>query len=212
MAIDKKNSPVWYKVVVWIILIGFVLGFVVIGATQIFGNLSNPDDTQTTTASDSAQTIDKTYQAAVAPYLTTLKSSPDDFDANNNAGQIYLAWAQELDKAGKNGAQQYKEALPYLKKAYGLKPDDQNAGGNYASALYLTGDTAQAVTVGQAVVGKNPDSAQDWYNLGLYLAASNEAGARQEAITAFRTAIEKDTSGTLKTTAQQQIDTLNKAQ
>ena len=36
MAIDKKKSPVWYKVVVWIILICFVFGVVFAGVLWLF--------------------------------------------------------------------------------------------------------------------------------------------------------------------------------
>jgi len=220
MAIDKKNSPTWYKVVVWVVLIGLVLGMVAVGLTQIFnGGLSNATNStssnQTTSTQDTVTVIDGRYQPVVDAQLEMLKAKPDDFDANNNTGQAYLAWAQELMQSSSAQAltdalNRYKQGLPYLKKAYDLKSSDRNVGGNYAAALYASGNVAQAVTVAQAVVKASPDFADGWYNLGIYLSNSSEANAKQDAVTAFRTAIEKDTSGTLKASAQQEIDTLNK--
>jgi len=227
MAIDKKNSPGWYKVVVWIVLIAFVLGMVVVGVAWIFNgggsNLQDPNATSssssqnTSATASSEKTINDRYQPQVTAALDALKSKPDDFTANNNVGLAYSLWAQDLMNSSDTQSEAdattiYGKAVPYLKKAYELKPTDASVANSYVLALAYSGDQAQALTVAREVTTKNPNDAEAWYAMGLLLANSSEKNAKQDAIAALRTAIEKDTSGTLKASAQQEIDTLNKAQ
>jgi len=229
MAIDKKNSPVWYRVVVWIVLIAFVVGMVVVGVVSIFnGGLQNPTNSsstnassQETTATAAAQkaeaTINGRHQPQVTAALAALKSKPDDFTTNSNVGTAYSLWGQDLMNAGDNQSSidamaRYKDAAPYLAKAYNLKPTDTAIANSYILALAYSGDQAQATSVARDVTKKNPNDAQSWSNLGFLLSTSSDKNAKTEAIAALQTAIKKDTSGTLKAAAQQEIDTLNKAQ
>ncbi|MCL2881798.1 MAG: tetratricopeptide repeat protein [Coriobacteriia bacterium] len=221
MAIDKKNSPGWYKVVVWIVLIVFVVGMAAGGLWQVFtGGLSGQD---TSTSSSNTQStsnqaaIDKTHQAQVTAALAALKAQPNDFTANKNVAQAYALWAQTLMDQNDSQSQaaapaRFKDAVPYLRKAYSLKPTDTSVANSYVLALAYSGDPTQALAVAREVTTKNPNDAEAWLNLGVLLANSDTQNAKADAIAALRTAIQKDTSGTLKATAQQEIDTLNKTQ
>jgi len=220
MAIDKKNSPGWYKVVVWIILICFVAGFVVSGAMWIFNpdsrnagmgtTANNNNSSQETTTQALIAVINAQYQPQVETKQTALKAAPESFDANKDLGVTYFQWGQDLMSMGDAQAwAHFQAAVPYLKKAYGLKPADADVANNYVRALAYSGDQAVALSTAREVTQKIPASADAWFNLGLLLAQSNEANAKKDAIAAFRTAIEKDTSGTVKASAQQQIDTLD---
>lgn len=227
MAIDKENSPGWYKVVVWIVLIAFVLGMVAVGLTWIFNgigsNLEDPNAATTTTSVDTSSnasaetTINGRYQPQVTAALDALKAKPDDFNANNNVGIAYSLWAQDLMNSGDEQSQaaatsRYRDAVPYLKKASELQPTNSSVANSYILALALSGDKTQALSVARNITKTDPGNAEGWYYLGLLLADSGETNATKDAIAALRTAIEKDTSGTLKASAQQEIDTLNKTQ
>ncbi|MCL2654196.1 MAG: hypothetical protein FWD65_00615 [Coriobacteriia bacterium] len=228
MAIDKKNSPLWYRVVVWIVLIGVLVGMAAAGLFQVFsgglntGN-SSPNSNSVSTQDASDQTtvnaINAQYQPLVTTQLTTLKSKPDDFDANKNVAQTYFLWAQDLMnstsvQAKADATARYQEAVPYLKKANSLKPTDASVANFYVQALAYSSDQAQALVVAREVTKKIPANAEAWANLGylLTMTTSSDKNAKTEAIAAFRTAIEKGASGTLKTQIQQEIDKLNTAQ
>jgi len=223
LAVDKKNSPTWYKVVVWIVLVAFVLGFVVVGALEAFKMFTNKDTSAPITTSSQEKTaaaqiaaINTQFQAQVATKKAAQKAKPNDFTANSELGLAYSLWAQTLQATGDTQAlgeatARFTDAVPFLKIAYGIKPTDADTANGYVLALAYSGNVTQALTVAREVTTKIPADANAWFNLGSLLAGSNEANAKKDAIAAFRTAKELDSSGTLKAQAQQQIDTLSSA-
>ncbi|MCL2332043.1 MAG: hypothetical protein FWC54_00955 [Actinomycetia bacterium] len=227
MPVNKRKNPGWYRVVVWIILICFVVGFVGAGAVWIFNPAARNQGlgadsagipgSQETTSQAALTAINSQYQAQVDAKRAALTASPNDFNANSNLGMAYVSWAQALRNSGDaqaaaDATARFRDAVPYLKKAYGLKSTDTEVANIYVLALAFSGDQAGATAQAREVTQKNPDNAEAWLALGSLLANSNEANAKADAIAALRTAIEKDTSGALKASAQQQIDTLNSAQ
>jgi tetratricopeptide (TPR) repeat protein len=92
-------------------------------------------------------------------------------------------------------ARKPQEALPLLKRAYEIRPNDMDAALNLGSAYIMLGRHKLAVPVLEAAVGQHPDNPRLWINLGAaYLGnpvlASSDAQLR--AITAFQRALQID--------------------
>lgn len=92
-------------------------------------------------------------------------------------------------------ARKPQEALPLLKRAYEIRPNDMDAALNLSSAYIMLGRHKLAVPVLETAVGQHPDNPRLWINLGAaYLGnpilASSDAQLR--AITAFQRALQID--------------------
>ena len=92
-------------------------------------------------------------------------------------------------------ARKPQEALPLLKRAYEIRPNDMDAALNLSSAYIMLGRHKLAVPVLEEAVGQHPDNPRLWINLGAaYLGnpvlASSDAQLR--AIMAFQRALQID--------------------
>lgn len=90
---------------------------------------------------------------------------------------------------------QPNDALPFLQRAYKLKPNNPDAALNLGGAYILAGKHRQAVPILEKAVELAPDNAQLWINLGAaYLGnpitATDERQRR--ALAAFNRALEID--------------------
>ena len=88
-----------------------------------------------------------------------------------------------------------KEALPLLKRAYEINPNDMDAALNLSSAYIMLGRHKLAVPVLEGAVEQHPDNPRLWINLGAaylgnpVLASSDE---QLRAIMAFQHALQVD--------------------
>ena len=88
-----------------------------------------------------------------------------------------------------------KEALPLLKRAHEIRPDDVDAALNLGSAYIMLGIHRQAVPVLEGAVKRDPDNPRLWINLGAaYLGNPVLADDEQQlkAIAAFQRALQID--------------------
>jgi tetratricopeptide (TPR) repeat protein len=88
-----------------------------------------------------------------------------------------------------------KEALPLLKRAHEIRPDEVNAALNLASAYILLGRYKLAVPVLEEALKYEPANAQLWINLGAaYLGNPVLASDEQQlkAMASFRRALQVD--------------------
>jgi len=108
------------------------------------------------------------YPNAIKQLMEVLKTNPDDFYVNYSVGHSYLMIGERLDKKARNledeamasknkkkpdtvridslrqaASEQFKAAIPYLKKAVELKPDEANAWQNLGVGYMRTGKTAE---------------------------------------------------------------------
>lgn len=90
-------------------------------------------------------------------------------------------------------------ALPYLKEAHTLNPDNFDAALNLSGAFILEGKFSKAVPILERLSEQEPDNAQVWTNLGAaYLGNPVLAVSRhqQKAIRAFKRALDIDPQAT----------------
>lgn len=91
------------------------------------------------------------------------------------------------------------DALPYLKEAHELAPDNFDAAFNLSGAFILAGKFSKAVPILEGLSEREPDNAMIWTNLGAaYLGNPVLAVSRhqQKAIDAFKRALEIDPKAT----------------
>ena len=84
------------------------------------------------------------------------------------------------------GAVQVQEALPLLRRAIALQPDNPEAHNNLGLALMQVGQTKSAVTSMQRAVQLRSDYAEGHYNLAHALSA---VGDQIAAVAQFREAL-----------------------
>ena len=91
------------------------------------------------------------------------------------------------------------DALPYLKEAHTLEPENFDASLNLSGALILEGKFSKAVPILEWLSEERPDNPMVWTNLGAaYLGNPVLAVDRhqQKAINAFKRALEIDPEAT----------------
>lgn len=92
-------------------------------------------------------------------------------------------------------SQRPAEALPPLRRAHALAPNDPDVAINLGGALIMTTQWRQAVRVLEAAVAQHPDNPRLWLNLAAaYLGRLETASlaAQDKAITAYQRALALD--------------------
>ncbi|MBK5210880.1 MAG: hypothetical protein JJE36_00915 [Coriobacteriia bacterium] len=221
MKIDKSNSPTWVRVTVWVTTITFIFGFAGLGLAEFFTN-SNSSSSATSSSSDATSTatagtttlatINAQYQTQAVSTEALVKKDPKNAQTQVELGSLYSQWAQALststDKAAQSAApEKFKSSATAWAAAYELDKNNKEIGGDYATSLYYTGDTAGAVKIAKEVLAKNPKYATVWFNLGIYLSNTDKT----QAVTALENAVKYDTDATTKKQAQTALDSLKKA-
>ena len=115
-------------------------------------------------------------EAAIGAYERLLKALPDDQTAHYNLGNLH--WQREA----------YDEAIIAYEEALALDPSDDDALHNLVLSYIVKEDTAKALPLLRQLVGRMPDNAILWRELGRIhllrgeLVESERAFAREEAL------------------------------
>ncbi len=147
-------------------------------------------------------------EAAIGEYRTALKIDPEDFQARNNLGALFVALgrypasireyeeairlqpgkAEILSNLGIAWAQLGKtdKAMELFEQALARDPECVQAYNNRAGVLLRLGRPEEAIADYRRVVAIKPDDDEAHYNLGLALGGK---GAYEEAITQYRETI-----------------------
>jgi tetratricopeptide (TPR) repeat protein len=198
VAINKSQSPTWVKVVLIILIIAFVSMFVATGS-GLFGGGSQQAQNQTPV--DNVQQVNAQYQPQVDSLAAVVASQPESFTALVNLGNTYLDWGGAILQASQNTsspAMQFLGARNAYEQAIKVKKDDPAVFGDYAVALYYTGDTTAAIAAAERSVKMKPDFAVVWFNLGnFYLAQakSGVVGTKAKAIAAYNQYLKIEPNG-----------------
>jgi len=221
MKINKNQSPLWVRIMVWVLVIGLVAGIGILGALQIGQVWNNPAYKPQQSAADMTPeeiqqqiaTIDEQYQARIDELTKVVEEKPDDKTALVDLAAAYTNWGSALAQLQDGNAYlaaitHIADAREFWQRAYELDKTDVDVGGEYASSLYYSGETTEAITVAREVLEVKPDFGLMWYNLGQFLSSQDP----QAAIEALESAIKYDADGTYAEQAQQIIDSLKGAE
>ncbi len=145
-----------------------------------------------------------------------------------NLGNLYLDYASQLSQVAgsqpttsvlQQQADLYTSAKDVYAKALVIKSDDPGVRGDYAIALFNTGETAKALEDSGQTVAKFPDAALVWLKLGdfnliLYQQNPSAPGAAQyqkDGVAAYKQYLKLDPKGQYVKQAQDSIGQLQGA-
>jgi lipoprotein NlpI len=168
MHVNKKQTPMWMRVVIILVAISFVVMLVPV----VFAGFGGGSKT----GSDSADPLfTSQYEPQVNAAVAAAKTDPTNPDIISMAGHRYYEWAVAVYESGQAQASGplWLSAVSYYDQALALRPDDDIVLGNKAFALYYAA-SADAGTALQAFI----DGASD--NAGLAAQVDNARGLLAE--------------------------------
>ena len=92
---------------------------------------------------------------AVAPLLTALKASPDDFGTIVNVADLYY------------DGRQFSEAIQYYRRAAKIQPRNSDVLTDLGTSLWYSGDADQAIANFKRALKYRPGSPEALFNLGV---------------------------------------------
>lgn len=194
MAINKAQTSLGTKIVLIIVIVAFVGAFIPL-IPSFFSQQQSLNQQQGTTQG-SADAINQQYGPAADALQAAVASDPTSYTALVNLGNTYVDWAGSLQQASQNTTSTARADGPVwisakvtFEKALKLKKGDPEVEGNYAVALFNTGDPTGAIKAMNGVVKANPKFAPGWFNLGIFYRAT---GDNANAIKAYETYLKVD--------------------
>jgi len=92
---------------------------------------------------------------AVAPFLATLKTNPDDFDTIVKVANLYY------------DGRQFPEAIKYYQQAVKIQPKNPDLLTDFGTSLWYTGDADGAIAEFEKSLKYKPDHPGTLFNLGV---------------------------------------------
>lgn len=220
MSFDKSRTSPLMKILIVALAGTFVVGIGFAGLSGLNsctngpllpgGTTGTPASTDTTAV---LQAIDLKWAPQIQAREASITADPKNYDLLIAQGQSYFEWALAVAQAteGKTGAEQplWTSAATYYKRALTVKAGDPNATTDFAITLLYSGETTQAITVGERVRAANPTFSPVLYNLGIFYRTAGDAAKAKEAFEAY---LKLDPNGSSAAASQQQLTELGSAQ
>ncbi len=92
---------------------------------------------------------------AAEPYLTQLKSNPQDFDVLAKLGNLYY------------DSQAYPQAIDYYEKALVVQPNNADVRTDLGTSYWYTGDADKAIASFEKALAVRPNHPGTLFNLGI---------------------------------------------
>ena len=227
MAIDKRHTSPGVKILIWILIVAFVFSGIGLGATSLV-SLFQDSGTAGTATGDPVSQVKQSYEPGITALKAVVASNPESYTPLVNLGNLYLDYASQLSQAA--GSQPttsvlqqqtdlYTSAKDVYAKALVIRSDDPSVRGDYAIALFNTGETAKALEVAGQTVVKYPDAALVWLKLGdfnLILHQQNPSAPaaaqyRKDGIAAYQRYLKLEPKGQYVKQARDSISQLQGA-
>lgn len=164
-ATDRENwtGKQAYILAVFCLVLGVALGYLFRGSASPVANTaeaSAPADGSSPHGQPAQPQLTPEQQKAMldqalAPLLTTLKTSPNDFDTIMNVANLYY------------DGRQYPEAVKYYQLAAKSQPKNADLLTDLGTALWYTGDADGAIAEFQTALKYQPDHPGTLFNLGV---------------------------------------------
>lgn len=221
MAINKSHTSPLMKTLIIILAASFVLSIGFAGIGSIPGCSAGPllpqpgADIGTGAAStDTTTSLAAQYTQQIDSLEASLTVSPKDYNLLVAQGENYLEWALKYAAVTKalpdTSSTVWASAKSYFERAIKVKATDGSVIGDYAMALFYSGETTAAIAAGEKSRVLDPKGAQNLYNLGNYYSAAGDTAKALEAYQACLAAnsTAASPSADLAQAAQTQITSL----
>jgi len=195
MAIDKSRTSPLMKALIIFIAATFVLG---IGFSSFVGSCSSATPTGTTpntpgATASTTQTVDAInlqYSPIIQAVEASITVEPKNYDLLVGQAQNYYQWGAKVREAVQTaGTQQdvpiWKAAATYYKRALDVNSDSVEVMGDYAVALFYSGETTAAIEAGEKVRTKDAKFAPNLFNLGIFYQTSGDTAKAKAAYEAY---------------------------
>jgi tetratricopeptide (TPR) repeat protein len=134
MAIDKSKSPLWVRIVVWVLVLGLVagIGILTVGSViQTWSAGSRGAEVPEEEAQAIRTEIDNLYQPQVDALQADFDANPEDASKAADLAQMYINWANELAAVNDLTTQfmaqiSLSKALEFYEKALELDPGNSD--------------------------------------------------------------------------------------
>ncbi len=214
MAINKARTSPLMKTMIVALAGTFVLSIGFAGLSTIPGCSAGPLLPQPNAGVDNTASTDTTaalaarYGQQIASIEATLQANPKNYDLLVAQGDAYLSWAIDyvaLTKTLPDTTTTVSSAVSLFKRALAIKATDGPVIGNYALALYYSGDTTAAIAAAVQARTVDPAGIQNIFNLGNYYA---QAGDTVKALEAYKAVLAANPTAEQAAAAQQAISQL----
>lgn len=199
MAISKKQSSVWVKVVLVVVIVAFV-GTLVPAA--FLGGQGDTGGGATSTGA-TLERIAQTHLPTVRSNTAVLASDPTSYTALVNLGNAYYDWGlqlqQEFGAVSGHDLPMWISAANAYEQAIAVRPGDPSVATDMAVALFYAGQTARSVEVIEQVIAESPEFAPVFFNGGFIY---RSVGETAKAVTALERYLELEPEGDFVSAAQ----------
>jgi len=195
MAINKARTSPLMKTLIIILAASFVLSIGFAGIGSIPGCSAGPllPQPNATTGADSTASTETTaalaarYTKQIGSLEASLTADPKNYELLVAQGESYLQWALEFatltSTLPDTSSTVWASAITYFDRALKVKATDGSVVGDYAMALFYSGETTAAIAAGEQSRKLDPTGAQNLYNLGNYY---SKAGNTSKALEAYK--------------------------
>ena len=120
----------------------------------------------------SSEQVDALYAEAASSYEATLESQPDDTEALQQLGNLYLTWGSAVnyyatdEGASDHAAELYAKAQGVYDRYLAIE-DSSDVRVNRALCSLYSGQISDAQTQLEAIVADDPECSSAWANLGM---------------------------------------------
>jgi tetratricopeptide (TPR) repeat protein len=195
VAINKKQSSLWVKIVLVFVAVAFVVSLI----PALF--LGNTGGTQNASgASETAATLEQIandHLPAVNSYTAVLASEPTSYTALVGLGNTYFDWGFQIQQAigasTGNDLPMWLSAATLYSQALTVQPGDPNVATDFAISLFYSGQTDRAIEVIEQVKVESPEFGPAYFNAGIFY---RFAGDTAQAIANLERYLELEPQGT----------------
>lgn len=196
MAIDKSRTAPIVKVGIGVLAVFLIIGVsssIIPGLAAFFG--TSQSDTGAQTKAGVLEDAAQRFAGQVAYGEQALASDPASLTVLVALANTYGDWASAIETFTSDPVTpgMYREkAVTYYRKALEIEPDDFNVAVDYATTLYYSGRAAEAASVVDGVLAKDPKFLPALFNGGIFYA---EAGRYADATRVLNAYLAADPNG-----------------
>ncbi len=193
MAINKKQTSVWMKVVLITVAVVFIASFVL---PAFLGWGQSNQQPATTETGATLERIAADHAPMIASNTIALENDPANFGILVNLGNTYYDWGLQIMNALGPGSghdlPMWVSATVFYERALAVQGDDPNVRTDMAIAYFYSGNVLRAIEVIEGVYADSPDFAPAYYNGAIFYRAT---GRTADAVRVLERYLELEPEG-----------------
>lgn len=204
VAINKKQSALWVKATIIIV----ILAFVVTAIPVFFTGGGTAQQSAGSAAGDVLARVSTQYAPAISSISVALASEPTSYTALVAAGDTYFDWAlavrSELGQTNTAGYDlpMWHSAIAHYERALAVESGEPGVMTDLAISYYYGERIDDAITLIEQVMAESPDFAPAYFNAGIFYRTIGES---ERALAALERHVELAPEADTATTARNWI-------